>query len=124
MHQPIPAAPCHTPHPGLTPEHQHFFCLGCQVPGGGDSRTVNSPGWGIKKRANAPSSVNTATLFIAVIQLHVCKTRAIQNQRLTNTLLFVSIFPLLTWLPLIIVNYFYSLEIVPMSLIMHYIFNY
>ena len=39
------------------------------------------------------------------------QNRAIQNQRLTNTLLFVSIFPLLTWLPLIIVNYFYSLEI-------------
>ena len=50
------------------------------------------------------------------------QNRAIQNQRLTNTLLFVSIFPLLTWLPLIIVNYFYSLEIVSMSLTMYYIF--
>ena len=48
--------------------------------------------------------------------------RAIQNQRLTNTLLFVSIFPLLTWLPLIIVNYLYSLEIVSMTLTMYYIF--
>ena len=50
------------------------------------------------------------------------QNRAIQNQRLTNTLLFVSIFPLLTWLPLIIVNYFYSLEIVSMSLTTYYIF--
>ena len=50
------------------------------------------------------------------------QNRAIQNQRLTKTLLFVSIFPLLTWLPLIIVNYFYSLEIVSMSLNTYYIF--
>ena len=50
------------------------------------------------------------------------QNRAIQNQHLTNTLLFVSIFPLLTWLPLIIVNYLYSLEIVSMTLTMYYIF--
>ena len=50
------------------------------------------------------------------------QNRAIQNQRLTKTLLFVSIFPLLTWLPLIIVNYFYSLKIVSMTLTMYYIF--
>ena len=48
--------------------------------------------------------------------------RAIQNQRLTKSLLFVSIFPLLTWLPLIIVNYFYSLEVVSMTLNTYYIF--
>ena len=50
------------------------------------------------------------------------QNRAIQNQRLTSTLLFVSIFPFLTWLPLIIVNYFYLLEIVSMSLNTYYIF--
>ena len=48
--------------------------------------------------------------------------RAIQNQRLTNTLLFVSIFPFITWLPLIIVNYLYSVKEISMSLNTYYIF--
>ena len=33
-------------------------------PGVGTLELSNSPGWGPKKRANAPSSVNTATFFI------------------------------------------------------------
>jgi len=33
--------------------------------GVGDLELSNPPGWGRKKRANAPSSVNTATFFIA-----------------------------------------------------------
>ena len=41
-----------------------FFCLGWQIPGGGDSWAVKFPGWGRKKRANASSSVNTATFLI------------------------------------------------------------
>ena len=37
-----------------------FFCVGWQIPGDGDYL----PRWGGKKRANAPSSDNTATFFI------------------------------------------------------------
>ena len=50
------------------------------------------------------------------------QNRAIQNQRLTNTLLFVSIFPFITWLPLIIVNYLYFVKEISMSLNTYYIF--
>ena len=38
------------------------------------------------------------------------QNRAEQNQRLTKTLLFVSIIALISWLPLLIVNLFYVLE--------------
>ena len=41
-----------------------FFCLGWQIPGGGDSWAVKFPGWRRKKRSNASSSVNTATFLI------------------------------------------------------------
>ena len=49
--------------PGLTPGHYHFFCLGWQIPGSGDSSCRIPRGGEEKKRANAPSSVNTATFF-------------------------------------------------------------
>ena len=51
------------PSPGLTPGHKHFFCLAWQIPGDGDFWAVNFFGVETKKRANAPSSVNTKTFF-------------------------------------------------------------
>ena len=64
MHQPIPPVPS-PPSPWGDPQALALFLpwmansqgwglLSCQIP----------PGWGRKKRANAPSSVNTATFFI------------------------------------------------------------
>ena len=41
-----------------------FFALDGKFPGMGTLELSNPPGWGRKKRANAPSSVNTATFFI------------------------------------------------------------
>ena len=49
------------PPSGLTPGHKHFFASDGKFPGVG---TLELSGWGRKKRANAPSSVNTATFFI------------------------------------------------------------
>ena len=34
---------CAHPPPGLTPGHQHFFCFGWQIPGGGDERREQMP---------------------------------------------------------------------------------
>ena len=63
------AAPSPPPLPPLPPRagpgHKHFFfCLELQIPGGWDSSAVKNPGVGLKKRASAPFSVNTATFFI------------------------------------------------------------
>ena len=52
------------PHPLPAGGIVFFFCLGWQIPGGGALELSNPPGWGRKKRASAPSSVNTATFFI------------------------------------------------------------
>ena len=54
------------PLPGTTPwALAFFFCLvGWQIPGGETLELSNTPRWGQKKMANAPSSVNTATFFI------------------------------------------------------------
>ena len=41
-----------------------FFALDSKFPGVGTLELSNPPGWGRKKRANAPSSVNTAKFFI------------------------------------------------------------
>ena len=51
MHQSIPAAPSDPPPPGADPRTLAFFSLGWQIPGGGDSWAVKSPGWGRQKRA-------------------------------------------------------------------------
>lgn len=53
---------------------------------------------------------------------HKKNSRVIKNQRLTNTLLFVSIFPLLTWLPLFIVNYLKQVQNVFMPPKIYYVF--
>ena len=50
--------------PGLTPGNSHFFALDGKFPGVGTLELANPPGWGRKKRANAPSSVNSATFII------------------------------------------------------------
>ena len=63
MHQLIPPVSS-SPPPGLTPGHWHFFGLDGKFPGMGTFELSNSSGWGEKKRANAPSSVNTVTFFI------------------------------------------------------------
>ena len=52
MHQSIPPAPS-TP-PRLTPGHWHFFCIGFQIPWGGDFWAVKSPGVGSKKKGKCP----------------------------------------------------------------------
>ena len=64
MHQSIPPAPSLPPPPGLTPGISIFFALDGKFPGVGTLELSNPPEWGRKKRANAPSSVNTATFFI------------------------------------------------------------
>ena len=48
------------------PGHKHFFffALNCKFPGVGTLELSKTPGWGLKKRASAPFSVNTATFFI------------------------------------------------------------
>lgn len=53
---------------------------------------------------------------------HKKHSRIIKNQRLTNTLLFVSIFPLLTWLPLFIVNYLKQVQNISMPPKIYYVF--
>ena len=62
MHQSIPAGPSS---PRADPrELALFFALDGKFPGVGTLELSNPPGWGRKKRANAPSSVNTVTFFI------------------------------------------------------------
>ena len=57
MHQSIPAAPS-TPSPRLPqaepPGINIFVCLGWQIPGGGDSWAVKSPGVGTRKEGKCP----------------------------------------------------------------------
>ena len=65
MHQSIPPAPSPLPlPPQVDPRALAFFALDGKFPGVGALELSNPPGWGRKKRANAPSSVNTATFFI------------------------------------------------------------
>ena len=66
MHQSIPAAPSSPLRPPAGPDPWliSIFCLGWQILGSGDSCAVKYPEVGTKKRANAPSSINTATFFI------------------------------------------------------------
>ena len=52
------------PLPGWPPGFWIFFALDGKFPGVGTLELSNPPGWGRKKRANAPSSVNTTTFFI------------------------------------------------------------
>ena len=63
IHQSIPAAPNRPPPPPPAPI-TIFFALDGKSLGVGSLELSNPPGWGQKKRANAPSSVNTATFFI------------------------------------------------------------
>ena len=67
MHQSIPPAPSKHPPPRFPGRPQGistFFALDGNFPGVGTLELSISPGWGRKKRANTPSSVNTATFFI------------------------------------------------------------
>ena len=68
MHQSIPAAPSTPPPPppprGWAPGINIFFALDGKFPGVETLELSNPPGWGREKRANAPSSTNTATFFI------------------------------------------------------------
>ena len=51
--------------PGLTPPGiSIFFVLDGKFPEVGTLKLSNPPGWGRKKRANAPSPINTVTFFI------------------------------------------------------------
>ena len=49
---------------GKGPEISIFFALDGKFLGAGTFKLSNSPGWGRKKRANTPSSINTVTFFI------------------------------------------------------------
>ena len=62
MHQSIPTPPP-PPHPGWPPGISIFFTLDGKFPGVGTLELSNPPGWGRKKRANAPFFVNTATFL-------------------------------------------------------------
>ena len=66
MHQSIP--PAHSPpSPPLRADPRElafFFALDGKFQGVGTLELANLPGWGRKQRANAPSSVNSATFFI------------------------------------------------------------
>ena len=62
MHQSIPPAP--RPPRADPRELAFFFALDGKFPVVGTLELANPPGWGRKKRANAPSSVNSATFFI------------------------------------------------------------
>ena len=65
MHQSIPAAPSPLPPPppGWPPGISNFFELDGKFPGVGTLKLSNPPGRRRKKRANAPSLVNTTTFF-------------------------------------------------------------
>ena len=52
------------PASGWLPGIGIFYALDSNFLGVGTLELTNPPGWGRKKRANAPSSVNTATFFI------------------------------------------------------------
>ena len=60
MYQSIPAGP--SPR-RLTPGHWHFFCLGWQIPGGGNSWAVKSPGVGTKKEGKFPVLCQHCNIF-------------------------------------------------------------
>ena len=65
MHQPIPPVPSNPPSPWGDPQALAlFFALDGKFPGVGTLELSNPLGWGQKKTANAPSSVNTATFFM------------------------------------------------------------
>ena len=51
------------PPPGLPPGISIFFALDGKFPGVGTLELSIPSEWGRKKRANAPSSVNTVTFF-------------------------------------------------------------
>ena len=49
------------------PGHKYFFfALDSKFPGVGTLELSNPPGWGRKKRANAPSSVNTEDTILNI----------------------------------------------------------
>ena len=62
MRQSIPAAP--SPRPRAYPRALDFFALDSKFPGVGTLELSNPLGWERKKKANAPSFINTATFFI------------------------------------------------------------
>ena len=70
MHQSIPAVtsasrpPPPPPPPPVDPRSLAFWMANSRRWLGGTFELPNPPGWGRKKRANATSSVNTATFFI------------------------------------------------------------
>ena len=65
MHQSIPAVPSASlPPPPVDPRSLASWMANSRRWLGGTFELPNPPGWGRKKRANATSSVNTATFFI------------------------------------------------------------
>ena len=66
MQQSIPAVPSASlpPPPPVDPRSLAFWMANSRRWLGGTFELPNPPGWGRKKRANATSSVNTATFFI------------------------------------------------------------
>ena len=49
--------------PRADPGHQNFFCLGWQIPGGGDSWAVKSPAVGMKKEGKCPVPRQHCNIF-------------------------------------------------------------
>ena len=78
MHQSIPPTPRPPPPPGADPHYQFFFALHGKFPGLGTLELSNPRSGGWKKRANAPSSVDTATFSLiaqsnsAILSILMC----------------------------------------------------
>ena len=66
MRESIPAAPSAPPPPfsRAEPRALAFFCLGWQIPGGGDSWAVKSPGVGTKKEGKCPVLRQHCNIFV------------------------------------------------------------
>ena len=69
MHQSIPAAPSPPP-PGWPPGISIFFCLGWQIPGGGDSWALKSPGVGTKKEGKWSINADLIILMCAIFRFN------------------------------------------------------
>ena len=72
--------PAPSPRPGLTPGGIIIFlALDGKFPGVGTLELSNPLGWGRKKRANAPSSVNTNLIVFDDQMIAASKDKLIEN---------------------------------------------
>ena len=77
MHQSIPAAP--SPPPPLPRTLAFFFCLGWQIPGGGDSWAVKSPGVGEPQTPLQGTTHNAPTRYKKPSYIRKTAMKSIMN---------------------------------------------